>query len=121
MAWRRCKICQGFYDDKAYYARKGLCFNCMSKLEEVYGKVHDYLKTHHELRTFNAEMIAREIKETPEDVENLFELGFLERDFQTYNGIKTERQELASKFKRELNVMSRQRRHITYGGIIYDR
>ena len=120
MSWRKCRICQAFYDDRAYYARRGLCYNCMSKLEDISNRVHDYIKTH-EITNINVHAIAREVKANPEDIENLFELGFLERDIKTYSNVKTERQELAEKFRREMNVMTRQRKITTYGGHIYSR
>ncbi|MBR0317141.1 MAG: hypothetical protein IJQ99_09765 [Synergistaceae bacterium] len=120
MSWRKCKLCQAFYDDKAYYARKGLCFKCMSKLEEIYNRVHEYLRTH-EITSFNNEAIAREVNAAPKDIEDLFNLGFLERDIKTYSSIKTERQELAEKFRREINIMTRQKKVTTYGGFLYGR
>ena len=113
MSWRKCSICQAFYDDKAYYARKGLCYNCMSRLEDIYNRVHEYMKTH-ELTEINPEVIAREVKASSKDIEKL-------RDIKTYSNIRTERQELAEKFRREMNIMTREKKHITYGGYLYGR
>ena len=117
---RECRLCKSPFDGRTPYGRHGICPKCMMKLRGLYDSVHNYLRDH-DLTTFSSKLIADEIKADPEEIDALLELGLLERDIQTYVGIKSKRQELAGKFQNELGRMIDRKKTRSYGGTIYIR
>ena len=91
------------------------------RLVGTYNKAHEYLKANGAEKNFNAKTLAAAIMEDPEEVQTLIDLGWLERDIQTYGGMHSERRDLAEKFAHELVVMKQHRKLNSYGGTIYSR
>ncbi len=121
MALKRCTLCRSLYDDRQTFKTNNICPVCAMKLNTTYNKIHDYLKKNGAQKNFNARTLAAEIRADPEEVQTLMDLGWLERDIQTYGGMHSERLDLAEKFAHELVIMKRHNRISTYGGTIYRR
>ena len=120
MTLMECKLCKSLFDGRTYYGRHGICPKCMMELRSLYESVHNYLRDN-EPTTFNSKAIAEAIKASSEGIDALVDLGLLERDIQTYVGIKSKRQELAGKFMNELGRMIDRKKTRSYGGTIYRR
>lgn len=121
MSLRECKICKTLYDDTTYIGTTEICHSCRMMLEGTYGRIHNYLKDNAPFERINIERLAQETGTTPAEMEILFNLGWLDRDIQTYSGGHSERSELAEIFRRELEKMIERGKIQTYGGKIYKR
>ena len=96
------------------------CGECIRKLEELYGSVHEFMRDHGD-DIFDVESLAEAMEINPVDVQALVELGYIERDMQTYSREKKgSRQKIAEAIDGELAKM-RRNGITTYGGIIYAR
>ena len=111
-----CKLCgRAFVSD-----RNKVCYDCMRRLEEIYAKAHEYLRDNCD-ENFDVIETAEALGVSSLDIQMLVELGYFERDFQTYGRKdKTRRQMLAKMFEEELQKM-KNNDITTYGGIVYDR
>ena len=121
MSLRECKICKSLYDDEIYLGTKEICHNCRMRLEGTYSRIHDYLKAHSPQDKIDITELAEYTSTTPEEMKLLLELGWLERDIQTYSYTISDRQILAEEFARELGKMIERKEANTYGGKIYSR
>lgn len=118
MSLGRCRLCGKLYDTSK--GSRSLCPACLTRLENMYTGVHDYLRTH-SLKSLDVRVLAGELNMRPQDIQLLMDMGFLERDIQTYSNLHTERQELAKKFNSAIDRMKVLQKLSSYGGEIYRR
>ncbi len=112
----RCKLCGNLFNSE----RRKYCPNCIRRLDELYGRVHEYMRDNDD-ENFDMYTLADDMEISTADVQALVELGYIERDIQTYGkNKKSDRQKLAEEFNDELERM-RQNKITTYGGVIYSR
>ena len=117
MALRECKVCKTLYDDETNIGTTEICHSCRMRLEGTYGRIHSYLKDNAPHTHIDIGRLAAETGTTPAEMQIIFELGWLERDIQTYSGTRSERQELAEEFARELRKMIEEHKKArAYGG-----
>ncbi len=119
MALKECKICYALYDDELYSGNGDVCHDCRMKLEGTYGRIHNYLRDHEHQSKIDIQKLAEDTETDPEDMQLLLELGWLERDIQTYSGTISDRQALAAEFAHELDVMIEQKKARIYSGAHY--
>ncbi|MBQ3402459.1 MAG: hypothetical protein IJG65_03660 [Synergistaceae bacterium] len=116
MALNECKLCRRAYNG---FEGQKICPDCIRRLESIYGRVHEYMRDNED-RDFDLDTISDEMDISPVDIQALIDLGYLERDIQTYSRSKKgSRQKLAEALNGEMEKM---RRNITtYGGVVYAR
>ena len=119
MSLRECKVCKTLYDDETYIGTTEICHNCRMRLESTYGRIHNYIRDRKTIDTHNIERLAQDTGTTPAELQIILELGWLERDIQTYTGTISERQKLAKEFEEELAKMTERKKMLTYGGANY--
>ena len=116
MALVECKHCRRIYNG---YEGQRICPDCTRKLEEIYGRVHEYMRDNQD-KNFDLETLADEMEISPVDIQALVDLGYIERDLQTYSRDKKgTRQKLAEAINAEAEKLKRN--ITTYGGMIYSR
>ena len=119
MALVKCRLCGMLYDT-IIEPRHKICANCIQRLDELYGRVHEYMRDNDD-ENFDIYKLSDTMDIDTADVQALVDLGYIERDLQTYSKTrKGPRGELAEKFNDELEKM-RQNKVTTYGGVIYSR
>ena len=121
MALRECKVCKTLYDDETNIGTTEICHSCRMRLEGTYGRIHSYLKDNAPHTHIDIGRLAAETGTTPAEMQIIFELGWLERDIQTYSSTLSERQALAREFAEELRKMAERGKSKTYGGKVYKR
>lgn len=112
-----CKLC-----GKAFVS-EGLkvCSDCMHRLEDVYYRAHDFLRDSNDDK-LDAKHLADEMGVDPRDIQELIEMGWLERDLEIYSRKKgTRRQRQYEEFSEELEKMKEKSKVTSYGGEIYAR
>lgn len=116
MALVECKLCRRIYNG---FEGQRICANCIRRLEEIYGHVHEYMRDNQD-KNFDLETLADEMDISPVDIQALVDLGYIERDLQTYSRDKKgTRQKLAEAINAEAEKLKRN--ITTYGGILYAR
>ena len=121
MALRECKVCKTLFDDETYAGPSEICHDCRMRLEGTYGRIHNYLRDRYPHRKIDIERVAQETGTTIAEMKIILDLGWLERDIQTYSGTMSDRQILAEEFERELAKMIERKKTRTYGGKFYSR
>ena len=117
MALRECKVCKSLYDDETYIGTTEICHNCRMRLEGTYGRIHNYIRDRGEINVHDLARLAEETGTTPAEMEIIIDLGWLERDIQTYSTTISDRQKLAKEFAAELKKMIEERKKVrTYDG-----
>ena len=116
MALTECRLCRRIYNG---FEGQRICGDCIRRLEEIYCRVHEYMRDNQD-RDFDLETLADEMDISPVDVQAHVDLGYIERDLQTYSRDKKgSRQKLAEAINAEAEKL---RRNITtYGGVVYAR
>lgn len=135
----KCKICGKVLSTSMLSSKSNLCRHCFARLEELYDKlgIHNYIRRYGLAEDFKPEDLARELKIDPRTVRTLYDLGFFERDLQTYNhGAKERRRSLADEISQEVDKLKGRTRSRTerqpivpppprkspsYGGTLYRR
>ena len=116
MALIKCRLCGMLFNSE----RRKYCPNCVRKLDALYGRVHEYMRDNED-EDFDIYTLAEAMEITTQEVQALVELGYIERDLQTYGKKKkSDRQKLAEEFSGELEKMKKEG-ITTYGGIVYSR
>ena len=119
MALVKCRLCGMLYDAPNIPKHK-ICPNCIRRLDELYGHVHEYMRDNED-ENFDIYKLAEAMDLDTADVQALVDLGYIERDLQTYSRKRRgPRGELADKINGELDKM-RRNKVTTYGGVIYSR
>ncbi len=117
MALRECKVCKSLYDDETYIGTTEICHDCRMRLEGTYGRIHNYIRDRGEINIHDIARLAEETETTPAEMEIIIELGWLERDIQTYGTTISDRQKLAKEFADELRKMiDEHKKVLTYEG-----
>ena len=117
MALIECKLCRRIYNG---FEGQRVCGACIRRLEEIYGHVHEYMRDNQD-RDFDLETLADEMEISPVDIQALVDLGYIERDLQTYSRDKKgTRQKLAEAINNEVEKLKRNN-ITTYGGVVYAR
>ena len=117
MALSECKICKSLYDNETQQGNSEICHSCRMMLEGTYGRIHNYLRDHGTTMKIDIQKLAEDTSTTPAEMQILVELGWLERDIQTYSWTISDRQILAGEFARELEKMiERNKKTTTYKG-----
>ena len=115
----KCRLCGTLFNHPNPTGNR-ICRNCMRRLEELYDHVHEYMRDNDE-EDFDMYTLADSMGISTADVQALVDLGYIERDLQTYRKNKEgSRQQLAEKLNNELDKM-RKENITTYGGIVYSR
>ena len=116
MPLTECRLCRRIYNG---FEGLRVCGNCIRRLEEIYGRVHEYMRDNQE-KDFDLETLADDMEISPVDIQALVDLGYIERDLQTYSRDKKgSRQKLAEALHAEAEKLKRN--ITTYGGVIYSR
>lgn len=116
MALTECKLCKKIYNG---FEGQRICAQCIGRLESIYGRVHAYMRDNQN-RDFDLDTLADEMDISPIDIQALVDLGYIERDLQTYSREKKgTRQKLAEAINGEVEKLKRN--ITTYGGVIYAR
>lgn len=116
MPLNECKLCRKIYNG---FEGQKICPACVRRLEEIYGRVHEYMRDNAD-KDFDIDTLADEMEISPVDVQALVDLGYIERDLQTYSRDKKgSRQKLAEAINGEVEKLKRN--ITTYGGVIYSR
>ena len=116
MALVECKLCRRIYNG---VEGQRICGNCIRRLAEIYGHVHEYMRDNQD-KNFDLETLADEMDISPVDIQALVDLGYIERDLQTYiKDKKGSRQKLAEAINAEAEKLKRN--ITTYGGVLYAR
>ena len=114
----RCRLCGNVYRSLSE-ADHRVCTPCRHRLEDLYGRVHEYLRDNED-EYFDIYKLAEAMDISTADIQALVDLGYLERDLQTYGrGRTTEREKLLNEFNNELSKMKKT--PASYGGTIYAR
>ncbi|MBQ4470164.1 MAG: hypothetical protein IJR35_02655 [Synergistaceae bacterium] len=121
---KSCKLCGRAFNSEGL----NVCLTCFRRLEEVYTHAHDYLRDNTDEK-FDMVQLADLIGADPRDIQELLEMGWLDRDIELYlkknnknNGvIHSPRQIMARKFGDELDKMKMKTKQTMYGGEIYQR
>ena len=114
----KCRMCGMLYESGHQTYR--ICRKCQQRLEELYGRVHEYMRDNEE-EDFDIYNLADAMDISTMDVQALVDLGYIERDLQTYSKHKRgSREVLAAKLNNELEKMKREN-VTTYGGVVYAR
>ena len=116
MPLTECKLCGRVY---THGGRMGICPRCIMRLEELYGRVHEYMRDNED-EDFDVHKLAEDMEENPADIQALVDLGYIERDLSLYGTQETKRKKLAQAFQGELDKMHRDKA-MFYGGEIYSR
>ena len=112
-----CKLCRRIYNG---LEGQRICGDCIRRLESIYGRVHEYMRDNQD-KNFDLDMLADEMEISPVDIQALVDLGYIERDMQTYSRDKKgTRQKLAEAINVEVEKLKRNN-ITTYGGMIYAR
>ena len=120
MSLRECKVCKTLYDDETFIGTTEICHSCRMRLEGTYGRIHNYIRERRKINVQEIERLAEDSGITLAELQIILELGWLERDIQTYSDTVSERQKLAEEFARELQKMIDEHSKIhTYGGANY--
>ena len=117
MALIECRLCRRIYNG---FEGQRICGNCIRRLEDIYGRVHEYMRDNQD-KNFDLDTLADEMDISPVDIQALVDLGYIERDLQTYGREKKgTRQKLAEAISGEVEKL-RRNNITTYGGVIYAR
>ena len=109
-----CKLCGKVFDPYAVPGDKGICFECLQKLEGMYSKIHDYIRDNKEEARFDPVYLAKMTNISLDNVKLLISMGYLERDMQTWSKVPSKRHELAGKFERAAARIREDQMLITY-------
>ena len=113
----KCRLCGTLYE--SIPQRHRICHACRKRLDELYGQVHEYMRDNQD-EDFDIYKLADDMGINTADVQALVDLGYIERDLQTYSrSRKGSREKLAEEITGELEKMKRG--ITTYGGRIYSR
>ncbi|MBQ6774091.1 MAG: hypothetical protein IJP48_08540 [Synergistaceae bacterium] len=120
---KSCKLCGRAFNSEGL----NVCITCFRRLEDVYTHAHDYLRDNSDEK-FDMMQLADLIGADPRDIQELLEMGWLDRDIELYmkknssvGGLTSTRQSMAQKFGDELHKMKMKSKRTMYGGEIYQR
>ncbi len=74
-----CKLCRKMFTPESGKVGSKICPNCREKLDSLYTEVRNYLRDHSK-EEFNVEAVAEELQADIRYVQELVDLGYLDRD-----------------------------------------
>ena len=119
---KSCKLCGRAFNSEGL----NVCLTCFRRLEDVYSHAHEYLRDNNDEK-FDMVQLADVMGVDPRDIQELIEMGWLDRDIELYlkknkkGGGQSARQVMAQKFGSELDKMKERNKRTMYGGEIYKR
>ena len=116
-----CKLCGKIFDPAYVPVDKGICSDCLEKLEAMYSKVHEFIRDNKEEARFEPVYLAKMTGISLDNIKLLISMGYLERDMQTWSNTPSARAALAKEFQYELDQMRERYKITTYGGKVYMR
>ena len=118
MSLTACKSCGKIFDSQI--SKRDFCIDCLRRLENLYNRIHKFIKNSKE-KNFDIDYLSDELEIDAKDIQELIELGYIERDIQTYSRDLSDRQKLALEFEQAVEKLNEKMRITTYGGKIYKR
>ena len=126
MLLKSCKLCGKVFNYEGGPIK--VCFDCFRRIEDVYARSHEYLRDNNEEK-FDFVKLSDAIGADPRDVQELVEMGWLDRDLELYKKKKGKyslgSEESIYSSSNFLNVSGEheKKRHkqTSYGGEIYQR
>jgi len=119
MALFRCRLCGELKESGSMPPRHKICKSCRHRLDDLYGRVHEYMRDNEDEK-FDIYELGEAMDISTADIQALVDLGYIERDLQTYGqGRTTDRERLAAEFNEELKKIKQT--PTSYGGTIYSR
>lgn len=121
MALQKCRLCDRLYAAGSPTEYR-VCGNCRRKLEDLYGHVHEYMRDNKD-EEFDIYKLSEAMEISTAEVQALVDLGYLDRDLQTYaRSEKEKREKLVEGLNGELKKFETKKAPVTtYGGIVYSR
>ena len=116
-----CKVCGKVFNGGSMPGSKKVCPECRAKLEAMYSELHDYIRSCNGDVYFDPAYLAEATGISVGNVKLLIDMGYLERDIQTWSSTPSERSVQAKKFEREIDRLVQERKNTTYGGKVYKR
>ena len=116
-----CKLCGKIFDPAYVPVDKGICSDCLEKLEAMYSKVHEFIRDNKEEARFEPVYLAKMTGISLDNIKLLISMGYLERDMQTWSSTPSVRAALAKEFEHEIDKMLERYKITTYGGKVYMR
>lgn len=105
MALGTCRLCRKIFTPESGKVGSRVCPDCRERLDSLYTEVRDYLRDHSK-DEFNVERVAEELHADIRDVQELVDLGYLNRDVsdepRTYD---PERQKLVKAFEASIDKL----------------
>ena len=118
MELKKCRLCGSVYRAEDYDSYR-ICRSCKHRLDDIYGRVHEYLRDNED-KNFDIYELGEAMDISTADIQALVDLGYLERDLKTYGARgMTDREKLAAEFGSELTKMKKA--PVSYGATIYSR
>ena len=114
-------MCGKVFNGASMPSSRKICPECLTKLEAMYSELHDYIRRCNGDVLFDPAYLAEATGISIENVKLLIDMGYLERDIQTWSSTPSERSLQAKKFEREIDQIVQERRNTTYGGKVYKR
>lgn len=97
MALTSCRLCGKVFSSEF---EQDICPECAKYIETIYSEAHDYIKQ--QKQGFSAEQIADVTDVNINEIKRLMNLGYFERDMQTYGPRPTQRQKLVMEILEEI-------------------
>ncbi len=124
MALRECKLCGKVFT----VGSPQYCYDCIRKLGDLYGSVHEYMRDHED-EVFDISTLAAGMDVDPVYIKALVDLGYITSLMQENDTDREQRKKLAEEFSRELGkitgkinaVKKTGNKSIFYGGERYSR
>lgn len=122
MAILTCKLCRKLFNG----TDKKICVDCLNRLDDLYPKVRDYIRDHPK-EEFNVETVADALDQDIRYVQELVNLGYLDRDVPDggLRAPRSEREKLAKAFEASIDKLrastaaQQQSRAVSYGQELY--
>lgn len=101
-----------------------ICRNCMHRLEDVYSRVHNYMRDNSDEK-FDIERLSEDLDVNPADIQMLIELGYIDREIAENSRTERARRKLAGMLSGyssgDEDENTKRRKIMTYGGEKYAR
>ena len=118
MALQKCRLCNRIYASESLTGHR-ICRSCIHKLEDTYVLVHEYIRDN-EGEDFDIYSLAEATGISTAEIQAIADLGWLERDFQTYADTeKSKRERLAAALNAEIKKIEINDKSVTCDKIFY--
>ena len=123
---KSCKLCGRVFNYEGGAVK--VCLDCFRRLEEVYTNSHDYLRDNDDEK-IDFVQLSNAIGADPRDVQELIEMGWLDRELASYKKNRARRYLEAEEFQDALKKVTgssndddkKKNKRMFYGGEIYQR